>query len=333
MVPVSDISSNGEDSSDDEGKKKKGSNMRHLLGLDSSDDDLPGDANGKAEDDDSFFGGEDDSGGDDDDDEGFGSKSFSYTPGKVDLEDKIRTKLKEKAEGKEGGNVELTPWEKYQLKKKEKRKDRKQRAKESKMQFQGKIPIEESNDEKEKKKSENVTSNAPSSKEELDLLLAGDNGKFVVFLSRLINIDFYSLFNSTKDEEEAKDFHMRDLMRIDKNKSKKLRGSRKRKEDRIAMSASGVDFKIDKEDSRFAAVLEGDDGRFGIDRTDPQYKETPAMREILAEQTKRRKEKGRKRRKKENVVADVSVDAMGKSSGALALSSLVKSLKSKVAKN
>ncbi len=123
---------------------------------------------------------------------------------------------------------------------------------------------------------------------------------------------------------------MRELIRLDKNKSKKLKGSRKRKEQDIMSNASGLDFKIDTTDSRFAAVLEGDDDRFGIDRTNPNYKETPAMREILDEQTKRRKEKGRKRRKKD-VVADVSADDVGKSSGALALSSLVKSLKSKVA--
>ena len=123
---------------------------------------------------------------------------------------------------------------------------------------------------------------------------------------------------------------MRDLMRIDKNKSKKLRGSRKRKEEEVAASTSGLGFKVDTSDDRFAAVLEGADQRFGIDRTDPQYKETPAMREILAEQTKRRK-KGRKRRKKD-IVADVNADAVGQSSGALALSSLVKSLKTKVAK-
>ena len=96
-------------------------------------------------------------------------------------------------------------------------------------------------------------------------------------------------------------------------------------------NTSGLDFKIDTTDGRFSAVLDGTDARFGIDRTDPQYKETPAMREILDEQTKRRK---RKKRKKNDVVADVNVDKMGtQSSGALALSSLVKSLKSKVAKS
>jgi hypothetical protein len=72
---------------------------------------------------------------------------------------------------------------------------------------------------------------------------------------------------------------------IEKNKSKKLRGSRKKKEAEICNNASGLDFQLDTKDSRFAAVPEGSDDRFGIDRTDP------AMREIQAQQTKRRKSK------------------------------------------
>ena len=150
----------------------------------------------------------------------------------------------------------------------------------------------------------------PSTKEELDLLLAGDNV-----------------------EEAARDFHMRDLVRIEKNKSKKLKGSRKRKEEDIATNASGLDFKLDTKDNRFAAVLDGADGRFGIDKTDPQFKETPAMRDILAEQTKRRKSKKRAR---PAANTDVNADTMNagtsESTGAMALSSLVKNLKSKVAK-
>ena len=36
-------------------------------------------------------------------------------------------------------------------------------------------------------------------------------------------------------------------------------------------------------------VLDGTDDRFGIDRTNPMYKETGAMKSLLEEQTKRRK--------------------------------------------
>lgn len=128
---------------------------------------------------------------------------------------------------------------------------------------------------------------------------------------------------------------MRDIVRIDKNKNKNLRGSRKRKEDEIEVNTSGQDFQIDTADSRFAAVLEGTDDRFGIDKTDPAFKETPAMREILEQQTKRRKKKKSNNdvRKIEDVNVDTMSDSNKESSGALALSSLVKSLKSKVNKN
>jgi hypothetical protein len=55
------------------------------------------------------------------------------------------------------------------------------------------------------------------------------------------------------------------------------------------IDAVGLDFKVDTNDPRFAAVLDSTDNRFIIDRTNPQFKETPAaMRELLAEQTKRR---------------------------------------------
>ena len=86
-------------------------------------------------------------------------------------------------------------------------------------------------DKKKKKK--------PSTKEELELLIAGD-----------------------KDEETAKDFHMRDLVSIDNNKLKKLRGPGKKKESDIWENASGMEFKLDNKDDCFAAILEGSDDWF-----------------------------------------------------------------------
>ena len=127
---------------------------------------------------------------------------------------------------------------------------------------------------------------------------------------------------------------MRDLLKIDKNKSKKLKGSRKRKQEELASNTSGQGFKIDTADSRFSALLDGTDARFGIDKLDPRYKETPAMREIMDAQSHRRKYK--KKKEIQESVVDVVVDSKSsgevQSSGALALSSLVKSLKSKVKK-
>lgn len=185
--------------------------MRKLLGLDCSDDgddddDIDGNqaikddergliftrgkssANNDDDDDDSFFGSGNKS--DDNDshhDEEEGTQSFTYTPGKLDLEEKIRNKLNDKNKSDEA-NKELTPWEKYQLKRKEKRKEKKKRAKETKMEYQGIIASNSlKNDDaglvadKEKLTilhNENRQNNAPSSKEELDLLLAGDNGEY-----------------------------------------------------------------------------------------------------------------------------------------------------------
>ena len=80
---------------------------------------------------------------------------------------------------------------------------------------------------------------------------------------------------------------MRDLLKAEKNKNKKL--SRKRKEKELSSNISGANFQIDVTDDRFSSVLDGDDARFGIDKTDPQYKETAGMKTLLSEQTKRRK--------------------------------------------
>jgi len=136
------------------------------------------------------------------------------------------------------------------------------------------------------------------------------------------------------DEEDQKDFDMRGIARIEKNKNKKLKGSRKRKEMEKTENIAGVDFKIDSSDKRFAALLEGNDERFGIDVTDPHYKDTPAMREILAEQSKRRKDKRHRKEvaPEKSTILNVNADKESTSSGALALSSLVKSLKAKVSK-
>merc|ERR1712216_798153 len=99
-----------------------------------------------------------------------------------------------------------------------------------------------------------------------------------------------------------------------------------RKGDKLSSDVSGKDFKVNINDDRFAAVLDGTDARFGIDKTDPRYKETSAMKEILSEQTKRRKKKRRKKNDHSIVPPDVSVQDTGKSSGASALSALVQKL-------
>ena len=93
----------------------------------------------------------------------------------------------------------LTPWEKFQEKRKSKRKERKRVNKQQKSLLRGEDGEDDLYAPTTKKTSGKSTDHAakPSTKEELDLLLAGDD-----------------------DEEAAKDYHMRDLVRIEKNKSK-----------------------------------------------------------------------------------------------------------------
>jgi hypothetical protein len=349
---ASDVSSDDDDEepgSDDE-KPRKGASMRKLLGLDSSEDDMEDKAQSIDE---SSSDDSEEQEGEEEDDENALSKQVTFVPGKSDLEGKIRSKLEAKKEGIE----ELTPWQKFQLKRKEKRRERRQarrkkrsdleQPEKSKPSDEGMYDSDpefgeaefEADDEgddffveegvSEKSKARDVQDKrkdrkakgstapdgpsgaAPSTKEELELLLAGDD-----------------------DEEDKKDYDMRGLQRIDKNKEKKLRGARKRKEAELVANVSGAGFEIDTKDSRFAAVLDGVDDRFGIDPTDPNFKETVAMRQILAEQTKRRKAKRSKHTEHEKVVPNVSAEAAttASSGGAAALSSLVMSLKSKVAK-
>ena len=313
-----------DEDSDEEGEK--GSKLRKMLGLDSDSD---GSSNSDSDADDesetkptkkSTRGKEGDS--DDEEDNEF-SKEMTYVPGQVGLQEKIRTKLQSK---NEEPPEEQSPWEKYQQKRKDKRREKRQatRRKRSDVVKEQSKPRQKgpkgdaffmggSDSDNDDDDENDYGTNEKQSKEELELLLAGDN-----------------------DEEAARDFDMRGIQRIEKNKDKKLRGPRKRKEEKLASGVAGQDFAVDVKDDRFAAVLEGD-ANFGIDRTAPEFKETQAMRDILEEQKKRRKKKRKKsdstQQKKEEVPPNVVADSGAKTSaGSNALSSLVMSLKTKVAR-
>ncbi len=157
--------------------------MRQLLGLDNSDDESFGkiqvsDNNNDDDSVDSFFGDGDKR--DDNDDNNENEKTFTYIPGKHNLEEKIRNKLKDKEDDE--AKKELTPWEKYQQKRKEKRKIKKKQAQEAKLRGKGEI-TRDAFDDNDSELDEPVPqapgkeTSRPSTKEELDLLLAGDNGK------------------------------------------------------------------------------------------------------------------------------------------------------------
>lgn len=300
---ASDASS---DEDEDETDAKRG-NLRKMLGLDSDDEIV--DANHSSVEEDAAEHNSPVSTDSESESEEEQEKEFTFVPGKQDLEQKIRSKL-------DAPKEELTPWEKYKEKRKQKQREKRQAAREKKDEIK---ESHRSNNKPGKRGADSffdsddrVEEGRPTlSKAELELLVAGDG-----------------------DDDEHKDYNMKDLERLERNKGKKLTGSRKRKEENRAKSTVGTDFKIDVEDDRFQAVLDGQDGRFGIDRTDPNFKETPAMREILAEQSRRRQAKRQKKSEKNSVQKDVSADDANASTkpsgGAATLSALVKSLKSKV---
>jgi hypothetical protein len=93
---------------------------------------------------------------------------------------------------------------------------------------------------------------------------------------------------------------MRGLVRIEKLKDTKSRKKKLIDE----KNTLGTDFKINVTDDRFSSLLDGTDARFGIDPTDPNFKNTPAMKEILSEQSRRRK-----RRQQKSIVGEI-VDAL-----------------------
>ena len=181
---ASDVSSDDE-SDGSVSKETKGSRLRAMLGL-GSDDDNSGNEN------------DDNSSQSDEDSTDGGTKEVAYFSGKSELVQKIRLKIESKKAGAEE-TKELSPWEKYQLKRKEKRKERRKEAKERQNAFkqsktdndnrESAIINEEEDDflvavkdktKKTPKKTNEINSQEQrqtiSSKEELKLLVSGTNG-------------------------------------------------------------------------------------------------------------------------------------------------------------
>jgi hypothetical protein len=135
---ASDNSSAGEESDDDDDNedegdvetKTKSRKMRALLGLGGSDDEAGEDDDAASASDGSSDGSDDDAGkntksleesseSESEDEAEAKTKQVTFTPGKKNLEEKIRSKL-------QGDTAELTPFQKYLEKRKEKRRERRQ---------------------------------------------------------------------------------------------------------------------------------------------------------------------------------------------------------------
>lgn len=154
--------------------------------------------------------------------------------------------------------LDETSIEKVRRKEKERRKARKQKLKELKLKS------EQEKKSKLKslkgKKQHNETELDSKSKAEMELLMMDDE------------VDTENSINKNAH------FNMNEILKSEKEKSKKTKYQDKKKivED---------DFKPNLNDPRFNEVFEGHD--FAIDPTQPEFKGTKAMKEILKERTKR----------------------------------------------
>ncbi len=146
------------------------------------------------------------------------------------------------------------------------------------------------------------------------------------------------------DDELNKDFDMRGLAKLERHSNKKLKGKRKRQFETLAANVSGQDFCIDASDSRFAALLNGTNDSYGIDRTHPSFRDTVAMKKLLQERSERMKKhrdsfatgigegKSRSTSRLTNEKSSISRKSEVCDDGAMQLSSLVKRIQQKISK-
>lgn len=152
------------------------------------------------------------------------------------------------------------------------------------------------------------------------------------------------------DDELNKDFDMRGLAKLERQSNKKLKGKRKRQFETLAANVSGQDFCIDASDNRFAALLNGTNDSYGIDRTHPSFRDTVAMKKLLQERSERMKKhrdsfaveslgrtgvgggKSRSTSRLTNEKSSISRKSEVCDDGAMQLSSLVKRIQQKISK-
>jgi hypothetical protein len=97
------------------------------------------------------------------------------------------------------------------------------------------------------------------------------------------------LFEGEGDPHAEDDYDMRALALAEKDKAR----GKKSKRRKASAAAGDDDFKLDTADPRFSKLFEGD-SRFGIDKTSTEFRPTPAVKEILSEQAKRRAQQERR---------------------------------------
>ena len=108
-------------------------------------------------------------------------------------------------------------------------------------------------------------------------------------------------------KKAVRHFDMRDIERAEKAARKKEKKKKKKRKDNSKPQIEGDahdDFQVDASDPRFAGRL-FENHEFAIDPSNPRYKETTAMKELLDEGRRRKKDKslrkGEKREKGANL--------------------------------
>jgi hypothetical protein len=281
--------------------QKKGSEIRRIFGLDSDDetsnasraDDKRSDLE---KDDDSFL--EAQSQSDDSTVDAIesdpNSRQAIFVPGENKLKDKIQAKLSKSSLENNTKLDQLSPFQQFLEKKKLKRREKRQekRAKEKNIKEMRRIGNDHSS-------LQYMGSNANSNEIDVNGVKTSFSNQPTMHLELLVPDD--------EQERQDKDFDMRELQLLEKRKNKKLCRRHKTMDEIEQQTTQTDEFQVDMTDQRFAAVLDGRDNRFGIDPNHPNFKETPAMRDILKEQSRRRRavlhdHQGGKRSKGQNPI-------------------------------
>ncbi|GAB6020676.1 hypothetical protein CHUAL_003345 [Chamberlinius hualienensis] len=254
----------------------------------------------------------------------------------VGLKEKTEELVKKKLNKKE----ELTPWEKYLDKKKEKKRQKKQ----------NKAPTD--NEEEEKSNSENeysddevpsdVDLNDPYFKEEFESEKKGKeikkkkqknkNGKPMTDNAGVEDDEQkkaeLSLLLMDDEDVHKKHYNLKKLVEEAKDKKKKKKSKQKE------TSTVEDDFKMNVEDSRFGAMYTSH--LYNIDPSDPQFKKTKGIQQVMEEKQKRRinqdEDSFKNKKSKLNDEDDpqtTTVKCDSKIKEKAELSSLVKSIKNK----
>jgi len=111
------------------------------------------------------------------------------------------------------------------------------------------------------------------------------------------SIEQLELLFADNDQNEDEDYDMIQLRKTQKQNNKltdKLTSTKKKKKIEKKLKkdqSSSNDFVVDVNDSRFKPVFEGNNSKFGIDKTSHEYKETAGMKTILSIQQIKRNER------------------------------------------